>query len=109
MKLKFKLTSTREDSNGLTLTYRNGYIFTDVIVTGEVRIEMTKEHLRKGLLETTEFEVVFRPVIVDGEAEIVALICRTSTDPDTGDVTWSSGWSPDERLVQLQYGDIMRY
>lgn len=109
MKLKFKLTSTREDSNGLTLTYRNGYIFTDVIVTGEARIEMTKEHLHKGHLESTEFEVVFRSVNVDGDEEIVALPCKTSIDPDTGVVAWASGWSPDERLAQLQYGNIVQY
>lgn len=41
--------------------------------------------------------------------EIVAIPCKTSTDPDTGVVAWASGWSPDERLVHLQYGDVMRY
>lgn len=109
MKLKFKLTSTREDSSGLTLTYRNGYIFTEVIITGESRIEIAKEHLRKGYLNSTEFEVVFRSANIDGEEEIVAIPCRTSTDPDTGVVAWASGWSPDERLAQLQYGDIAQY
>lgn len=109
MKIKFKLTSTREDSNGLTLTYCNGYIFTDVIITGESRIEMAKEHLRNGHLNSIEFEMVYRAMIINGEEEIVALPCRTSIDPDTDDVLWASGWSPGERLAQLQYGDIVQY
>ena len=109
MKLKFKLTSTREDSNGLTLKYRNGYIFTEVTITGEPLIEMTKDHLRNGHLKSIEFEVVFCATNINGEEEIVAIPCRTSTDPDTGIVAWASGWSPDERLAQLQYGDTMRY
>lgn len=109
MKLKFKLTSTREDSNGLTLKYRNGYIFTEVTITGKSHIEIIKDRLRNGCLNSTEFEVVFRSANIDGEEEIVALLCNTSTDPDTGVVAWASGWSPDERLAQLQYGDVMRY
>ena len=109
MKLKFKLTSTREDSNGLTLTYHNGYISTDVVITEEPRIEITKEHLRNGRLNSIEFEMVYCAMIVNGKEEIVALPCRTSIDPDTGDVLWASGWSPGERLAQLQYGDIVQY
>lgn len=109
MKIKFKLTSTREDSNGLTLKYRNGYIFTEVTITGKSHIEIIKDRLRNGCLNSTEFEVVFRSANIDGEEEIVALLCKTSTDPDTDVVAWASGWSPDERLAQLQYGDVMRY
>lgn len=109
MKLKFKLTSTREDSNGLTLTYRNGYIFTEVTVTEKARIEIIKDHLRKGHLDSTEFEVIFRSANIDGEEEIVAIPCKTSTDPDTGVVAWASGWSLDERLFNLQYGYIAQY
>lgn len=109
MKLKFKLTSTREDSNGLTLTYRNGYIFTEVTIPGEPLIEMIKDDLRNGHLKSIEFEVVFCATNINGEEEIVAIPCQTATDPDTGVVAWASGWSPDERLAQLQYGDTMRY
>ena len=109
MKLKFKLTSTREDSNGLTLTYRNGYIFTEVTISGKSHIEIIKDRLRNGCLNSIEFEVVFRAANINGEEEIVAIPCKTATDPDTGVVAWASGWSPDERLVQLQYGDTMRY
>ena len=109
MKLKFKLTSTREDSNGLTLKYRNGYIFTEVTITGKSHIEIIKDRLRNGVLNSIEFEVVFRATNINGEEEIVAIPCMTSTDPDTGVIAWASGWSPDERLVQLQYGDTMQY
>ena len=109
MKLKFKLTSTREDSNGLTLKYRNGYIFTEVTIPGKSHIEIIKDRLRNGGLDSIEFEVVFRATNINGEEEIVAIPCMTSTDPDTGVVAWASGWSPDERLAQLQYGDTMRY
>ena len=109
MKLKFKLTSTREDSNGLTLKYRNGYIFTEVTITGKSHIEIIKDRLRNGVLNSIEFEVIFCATNINGEEEIVAIPCRTSTDPDTGVVAWASGWSPDERLVQLQYGDTMQY
>lgn len=109
MKLKFKLTSTREDSNGLTLTYRNGYIFTEVTIPGKSHIEIIKDRLRNGCLNSIEFEVVFHAANINGEEEIVAIPCMTSTDSDTGVVAWASGWSPDERLVQLQYGDTMRY
>lgn len=107
MKLKFKLTSTREDSNGLTLKYRNGYIFTEITITGKSRIDIIKDRLRNGCLNSIEFEVVFRAANINGEEEIVTLLCTTSTDPDTGVVAWVSGWSPDERLAQLQYGDTM--
>lgn len=109
MKLKFKLTSTREDSNGLTLKYRNGYIFTEVTITGKSHIEIIKDRLRNGVLNSIEFEVVFCATNINGEEEIVAVPCKTATDPDTGVVAWASGWSPDERLVQLQYCDTMRY
>lgn len=109
MKIKFKLTSTREDSNGLTLKYCNGYIFTEVTITEKSLIEITKDHLRNGRLNSMEFEMVYCAMIVNGEEEIVALPCRTSIDPDTGVVAWASGWSPDERLAQLQYGDIVQY
>lgn len=109
MKLKFKLTSTREDSNGLTLKYRNGYIFTEITITGKSHIDIIKDRLRNDCLKSIEFEVVFCATNINGEEEIVAIPCQTATDPDTGVVAWASGWSPDERLAQLQYGDTMRY